>query len=186
MNPQDLSEFFKNIFRSAPEIVAAFVMGVLLTGVLAFKLRGWLSPIHDHQHELARKNIEISRQDAEIARKEQALSRSETRIATIEALLMARGDSSSKPPQENLIIELSAAKESSLMIEYKAAQARCILLDAENRQHAQARQSLEQLIDHLRAELAQVREELAHMAKWARVYDEENSRLLEIAVITNK
>jgi hypothetical protein len=52
-------------------------------------------------------------------------------------------------------------------------------LEAENRDLAEAKQSLDGLVQGLRTELAQVKGELAHAAKWLKVFDEENARLAE-------
>ena len=43
----------------------------------------------------------------------------------------------------------------------------------------QDKQFLEQAIKNLRTELAQVSDELAHSAKWLKLFDEENARLTE-------
>ncbi len=53
------------------------------------------------------------------------------------------------------------------------------LLEAENRQLAQDKPSLEKTVETLRTELVQVSGELAHKAKWLKVFDEENARLTE-------
>jgi len=81
-NPLDLFHFLANLFRMEAEVIAAFVIGVIVTIIVAFTLRHWLFPSSDAEAELAKKDIEIARKDAEISRKERDNLALEQRLQT--------------------------------------------------------------------------------------------------------
>jgi len=114
----------------------------------------------------------VARQDAQIIRVE-------AKLASLEGTLLEKDALVSSLRQENAILVGSSANNASLPAEYVTAPARCAYLEAENRQLVQVKQALEHAIENLRTELAQVSGELAHSAKWLKVFDEENARLTE-------
>jgi septal ring factor EnvC (AmiA/AmiB activator) len=179
MNPQELSAYITSLFRSEPEVIASFFMGVCLTGMLVFALRRWVFPGRDSMRKLARKDAEIARKAAEIARRDAQIARVEAKLASLEEKLLEKVELFTSLPQENKTFAASSASAPLLPVAQASAQARCAQLEAENRQLVQIKQSLEQTIENLRTELAQVSGELAHSSKWLKVFDEENARLSE-------
>jgi chromosome segregation ATPase len=179
MNPQEWSAYITNLLRSEPEVIASFFMGVILTGVVVFALRRWVFSSRDADSELARKDAEIARKETEIARKDAQIARDEAKLASLEETLLKKDELVKSLRQENTALVASTKNGPSLPAEYAAAQARYAELECENRHLVQVKQSLEQTIEKLRTELAQVSDELAHSAKWLKVIDEENARLTE-------
>jgi septal ring factor EnvC (AmiA/AmiB activator) len=179
VNPQELSSYLTGLFRSEPEVVAAFFMGVLLTGMLALALRRWVFPRPESKKKLAKKDAEIARREAEIARKDAQIAKVEAKLASLEGRLLEKVDLFTDFPQALTTSATSVVSDSPPPADPAAALARCAQLEAENRQLVQVKQSLEQTVERLRTELAQVTSELAHTAKWLRIFDEENARLSE-------
>lgn len=176
MNLMDLSVYLTGLLRGEPEVVAAFFMGILLTGILGFWLRRRLFSSYDA-------GIEFARRDAEIARRDTDLARKDAHIAVVEATLAIVKSRLSE--EEQLVVTLRrqgsvplSPGEPSPAERFAAIGANCAELSAENLQLRQDKQSAGAEAVDLRAKLAQARDEVAHWAKWARVH-EENVQLLE-------
>ncbi|MBY0522488.1 MAG: hypothetical protein K2R98_03785 [Gemmataceae bacterium] len=183
MSPHELSAYITNLLRSEAEVIASFLIGVLLTGTLAFSLRRWLTPGRVSEGELARKDAEIARKDAEIAKRDTQIAKVEGKLASLEGKLLERVGLLGIP-QENTIHETPPVGAPLVPADYVAAKARCVQLESENARLVQVAQSLEQTVEHLRKELTQVSEELTHLAKWLKVTEAENVRLAESGSLT--
>lgn len=181
MNPQDLSAYITSLLRSEPEVIASFFMGVLITGVVVFGLvrRGVLG--RDSDGELSRKDAEIARKDTEVARKDAQIARLEARLEASGGVHQEKDGVVGRPRADNAV---STEGDPSLPAMLAAAHARCADLEAECRHAARVNRSLDQTVEELRAELARVSGELAHAAKWLRVFEEENARLAEEGPLT--
>src|SRR6266542_1285222 len=70
MNPLELFHFLTNLLRNEAEVIASFLVGVVITVIAAYTLRRWVFPHKETEADLAKKDAEIARKDAEIARKE--------------------------------------------------------------------------------------------------------------------
>lgn len=170
MNPQDLSAYITTLLRSGPEIIASFLMGAFLTGMLVLAVRRWVFPGREHQNELARKDAEIARKAEEVARRDAQIARVEAKLVVLEAKLSKkRAPMSAAPSASDLSLNLVSSPSAVPFAQ----------LEAENRRLVQDKQSLEKIVENLQMELAQVKGELAHLRKWEKVFDEENARLTE-------
>jgi hypothetical protein len=158
MDLKDLSAYLTVLLRSGPEVVAAFFMGILLTGMLGFWLRHRLFSSYDAGIKVARRDAEIDRKDAHIAVVEAKLAVAESRLS-----------------EETKLI---ATLRGQGFVSY-ATEATCADLRAENLCLRQDKQSAEADAADLRAKLAQARDEVDHWAKWAIVH-EENAQLAAI------
>jgi chromosome segregation ATPase len=176
MDLKDLSVYLTGLLRSEPEVITAFFMGILLSGMLGFWLRHRLLPSYDAGVELARRDADIARRDTDLARKDAHIAAVEAKLAIVESRLSE---------EERLVVTLRRQglvllhpDEHSRIERFAALEADCAELSAENLRLRQDRQSAEAVAADLRAKLAQARDEVDHWAKWARVY-EENAQLLE-------
>ena len=176
MDLRDLSMYLTGLLRSGPEVVAAFFMGILLTGVLGFWLRHRLFSSYDAGIEFARRDAEIARRDTDLARRVADLAVLEAKLAIVEARLSEEEKLVVTFRRQGLVSPHSG--EASLTERFAAAEANCEQLRAENIQLRRDKQSAEAVVVNLRAELAQARDEVVHWSKWARVH-EENAQLLE-------
>jgi hypothetical protein len=181
MGPKELSEYFTSLLRSEAEVIASFLMGVLLTVMLAFSLRRLRSPGSDNALELVRKEAEIARKDTELARKDAQIAGFEARLASLEeeklVAVLRRQDANRvpSPPNNQPVTEQFAALE-----------ARCARMEADNRQLKEAKQSVEEDAANLRMKLAHALSEADHWAKWWKVFDEENARLREAGSLSKR
>ena len=164
MELKELSAYLTSLLRSEAEVVASFFMGVFLTLVLAFWLRRWISSGSDVGVDLARKDAEIARKDAELARKDVQNAGLEAKLAILERRLL---------DEENLVANLRRQDATS------GDSARYAQLKAENQELRKINQSIEAEAANLRTKLAQAVDEANHWAKWSKVFDEENARLME-------
>ena len=168
MNPQELSAYITSLLRSGPEVIASFFMGVCLTSMLVFALRRWVFSSRHSEKKLVRKDMEIAKKDVEIAKRDAQITRVEAKLASLEGKLLEKvGHFTPFPPEKKPTLDFASVQE------------RCAQLEEENRQLVQIKQSLEQSIENLRTELIQVSCELAHSAKWLKVFDAANARLTE-------
>jgi hypothetical protein len=126
--------------------------------MLGYALRRWIFPGHDSINELIRKDAEIVRKDSEIARKEAQITRLESKVAGIE-------DESRRSPHAATVPPRDPPPSESLAV-------RCAQLEAENAQLEQDKKSLEETVEHLKTELA-------HAAKWLKVFEEGYTRPAE-------
>jgi len=165
MDLKELSAYLTSLLRSEAEVIASFIMGVLVTILLAFWLRRWMSSGSDAGVDLARKDAEIARKDAELARKDVQNAGLEAKLVILEKRLFE---------QELLVTSLRRQDEPSID---KTSYDR---LKTENQELRQSKQSIEADLADSRTKLSQALDEVNHWAKWSKVFDEENARLAEI------
>lgn len=191
MSLLEIWAFINRLLQSEPEVIAAFLVGVVCAIMGIFALRKWIFPRRDSEQELTRKDLEIARQDAELARREAQVVTLEEKIRDRQDLIEGMKEDRKRlqnalSAQEVVVTRLreeqeryrtSSAIAPSLATEYAAMQDRCVRLEAENGRFVLVKQSLEKDIRQLQADLAAVEAELAHSAKWLKVFDEEHSRL---------
>lgn len=176
MDLRDLSAYLTGILRSEPEVIAAFFMGILLTGMLGFWLRHRLFSTYDAGIEFARRDAEIARRDTDLARKDAHIAVVEAKLAIVESRLSEEEKLDATRHRQGQVFLPSG--ELSLTKRFAAVEAHCAELDAENVRLRQVKQSAEADAADLRAKLVQARDEVVHWAKWARVH-EENAQLSE-------
>lgn len=159
--------------------MAAFLMGALLTAMLAFSLRRWL-PGRDIGVELVRKDAEIARKDTELSRKDAQIAGLEAKLAILDGRLLEEERHVTGLRRQNAALVDDSASSTISAERYAAIEARCAKLSAENHQLQQDRQSIEADAADLRTRLKHALTEAAHWARWLKVYDEENARLTEM------
>src|SRR5262249_1446786 len=152
-------------------VVAAFFMGVILTGMLVFALRRWAFPRPESKRKLAKKDAEIARKEAEIAWKDAQIARVEAKLASLQGHLLDKVELFTALHQENPTVTALRMGDPKPPADSATAQARCAQLEAENRRLVEIKQSLERTVERLRTEMTQVTSELAHTAKWLRIFD---------------
>ena len=177
MDLKDLSAYLTGLLRSEPEVITAFFMGILLTGMLAFWLRHRLFSSYDAGLEFARRDAEIARRDTDLARKDAHIAVVEARLAIVESRLSEEEKLVESLRRQGL--GLLPSGEHSPTGLFAAMEADRADLSADNLRLRQDKQAAEAAVADLRSKLAQARDEVAHWAKWARVH-EENAQLAEI------
>ena len=158
MDLKELSAYLIGLLRSDPEVVAAFLMGVLITSMAVFWLRLRLFSGHDAVTELARKDAEIARRDTELVRKDAQIAVLEAKLAILEARI------ADIPPFPE---------------RFAAMEARLAELNTENQCLRRDKQAAEADAEDLRTKLAQALAEARHWAKWYKNIEDENTRLAE-------
>jgi chromosome segregation ATPase len=200
VNPVEWHQFLSGLIREGPGTIAAsaitFIIGVVvcrwwLQGEHMKKIQEWqLKNEHlgDHNHELmgklgqALQEMGSAKEEArQIAKALDAIEKARQLAESErdEARGVAEGQAERVAALEQAIETLKLQmeqKESHNVLPQEAAEA-WSRLEAENSKLAQGNQALENTVEKLRTELAQVRGELAHSAKWLKVFDEEIARL---------
>jgi len=179
MNPQDLSAYITSLLRSGPEIIASFIMGVFFMGLLVLTLRRWVFPGRVTASDHTSKDADFARKDAEVAKKDAQIARIKAKLAMLDGTLLEKDALVRSLQEENATLAAASANNPPQPADYAAASTRCAELEAENRQLVQDKLSLEETLVLLRTQLTQVSGELAHLAKWVKVLEEENARLSE-------
>lgn len=167
MDLKDLSVYLTGLLRSEPEVITAFFMGTLITGMLGFWLRHRLFSSYDARFELARR-------DTDLARKEAHLAAVETKLAIVESRLSEEEKPVVTYRRQGLVLLHSG--EPPLIERLAAMEVSCAGLSAENLRLLRDKQRAEADAADLRAKLAQAQDEVVHWTKWARVH-EENAQL---------
>ncbi len=170
MDLKDLSAYLTSLLRSEPEVVTAFFMGILLTGMLGFWLRHRLFSSYDAGIGLARRDAEIARRDTDLARKDAHIAVVEAKLAIVESRLSE--EQKLVATLRGQVVVLPRPGEHSPTGRFAAMEADCAELIAENQRLRRDKQSASADAADLRAKLAQARDEVAHWAKWARVHEE--------------
>jgi chromosome segregation ATPase len=173
VNPSEWHQFLTGILREGPGTVAAaviaFFAGVVVCRwwlhgdfkkkVVELKLR--IEHLSENYHEALRKQA-LALQELGIAREQLNASQKEARQHADEAARLTQ-----------VVAGLRKA------IRDDEASVTRTRLEAENKELAQGKQTLEKTVEKLQTELAQVRGELAHSAKWLKRFDEEIARLTQ-------
>jgi len=112
------------------------------------------------------------------------IARIEARLASLDGKLLEQIELFPNLSQENTASATSQASNALLAAGSGEIHVRCAQLDAENGRLMQVNKALEDIIEQLRKDLAQVSSELAHSAKWLRLFEDENARLTEFESTT--
>jgi hypothetical protein len=189
VNPVEWHQFLTGLIREGAGAIATAIIA-FITGVVA--CHWWMRPEHkkkleeqksrhEHQLELNDKlfgKVVQVQQDLEASKKAQRVAESERDEAQDVAEIRASRIASLEQTIEKATRQ---AEGRQVLIDRPPGDAPALLarLEAENRELVQAKQSLDKTVESLRTQLAQVQGELAHAAKWLKVFDEENARLTE-------
>jgi septal ring factor EnvC (AmiA/AmiB activator) len=185
MSPHEFSEYITHLLRSEAEIIAAFLTGAFFAALVILMLRRWVFPARASDYELAKKDAEIARKEVDIAKRDAQIAKIEAKLGHLEGKLLERIEHFTNSPAEHAAASVAPATPAAPPPDYTAAKTRCAQLEADNAQLAQHLQSQEQTIARLRTELTQATGELAHMAKWLRLIEEENAQLTETDSLVN-
>jgi hypothetical protein len=187
MNPVEWHQFLTNIIREGAGALAAVVIAALAGAVVC---RWWMHREHkkrvqelqlknEHQSETnneVMRKLSLTLQELGISREQLNNSRDEARRHADEAARLTQEVARMRKVLKGSAATTGKAEERRGDDEASATLAR---LEAENKELAQGKQALEKAVEKLQTELAQVRGELAHSARWLKVFDEEIARLTQ-------